>query len=467
MRLLISALPVLFALFLNPYYSYGQECINLAIGQPTTVSSNQGGSLGGYATDGNLDTRWESQFSDPQWILIDLGRVQSLCEAVIRWENASAAAFSIDISADSVSWTNAAAIAGNQQYINVIPLNASARYIRLTGSSRTTVYGYSIYEFEVYGLQAENCTTTPNQALNKPVSASSVGNPTHAIGNAVDGDLNTRWESAFEDPQFLEIDLQNVYAVCSVSLYWEDAYARDFELHFSADGQEWQTVLRFTDNASRLNRLQVQGNARFIRIYGTRRATSYGYSLFEVEVFGTMASLPVTLTEFNGRTGVNGTFLTWVTQEEVNTAYFSIERRPAASGTFREIGRVQALGNSRLRQEYTWTDQSAGGGSFIYRLKMTDHDGSFSYSGEIRVQGKQQRVNILYDPGSRLVRIHPGRETIRGVSLYDVSGMRQKFSSGGLTATTNLSVHHLASGIYLLHIQFEDGSRQVERLVIR
>ena len=465
MRLTISLL-LLSALFFNPGYSFGQECINLAPGQPTTVSTNQGGSLGGFATNGNLDTRWESQFSDPQWMVIDLGRVQTLCEAVIRWENASAAAFSVDISSDSLTWTNAVNISGNQQYLNVIPLNGSARYIRLTGTSRTTAYGYSIYEFEVNGIPAENCST-PNQALNKPVIASSVGNIAHAISNAVDGDMNTRWESAFEDPQYLQIDLQDVYAVCSVNLFWEDAYARDFELRFSVDGQEWQTALRFTDNAARQNRLQVQGNARFIRIYGTRRATSYGYSLFEVEVFGAVASLPVTLTEFRAQKSGNATRLNWVTQEEDNAAYYSIERRPAVSGSFREIGRVAAFGNSRLRQEYSWTDHSAGDGSFIYRLKMTDLDESFSYSGEIRVQASGQRVAISFDPGNKIIQIRPGREKIRGLNLFSVTGVRQKLSSARLDGATKLSVHHLAPGVYLLHIQLEDGSRQVERLLIR
>jgi hypothetical protein len=53
--------------------------------------------------DGSTSTRWSSAFSDPQWIQIDLGSTQSICQVVLRWETASGKAYQIQTSADAVT----------------------------------------------------------------------------------------------------------------------------------------------------------------------------------------------------------------------------------------------------------------------------------------------------------------------------------------------------------------------------
>lgn len=295
LRVLVAGL----CCFSCSYVSIAQTCENIAVGYPTRVSSNQGGSLGGYATDGRMDTRWESQFSDPQWLVVDLGVAHTICEAVIRWEHASARDFSVDISSDSVTWTNVATISNNLEYVNRISITGSARYFRLNGTARTTGFGYSIYELEIHGIPPANCGET-NLALNRPSTASSVGNPVYVKENAFDGDLATRWESAFSDPQFIAVDLGAVYSVCRIDLLWEDAYARDFQIQFSTDGTQWQTAASYIENASRRNSLSLSGSARYVRIFGTRRATNYGYSLYEVAIFGTSGALPAVFGTLTG-----------------------------------------------------------------------------------------------------------------------------------------------------------------------
>src|SRR5580692_10893138 len=60
---------------------------NIALHQPTTALSIQGPAWpASNATDGNLSTRWSSAFSDPQWLEVDLGSAQSICQVVIHWE---------------------------------------------------------------------------------------------------------------------------------------------------------------------------------------------------------------------------------------------------------------------------------------------------------------------------------------------------------------------------------------------
>src|SRR5438445_8821196 len=60
---------------------------DLALNHPPSASSVENASFPpGNAFDGNLNTRWSSQFSDPQWIQVDLGSVQSICQVVLHWE---------------------------------------------------------------------------------------------------------------------------------------------------------------------------------------------------------------------------------------------------------------------------------------------------------------------------------------------------------------------------------------------
>ena len=124
---------------------------NVALHQPTTASSVQGASWPATnATDGSQTTRWSSAFADPQWLQVDLGSAQPVCQVVIHWENAYAKAFQIQTSNDAANWTtiySTTAGTGGTQTLNI---TGTGRYIRMNGTARATQYGYSIYEFQVY-----------------------------------------------------------------------------------------------------------------------------------------------------------------------------------------------------------------------------------------------------------------------------------------------------------------------------
>jgi F5/8 type C domain/Ricin-type beta-trefoil lectin domain len=129
-----------------------------------------------------------------------------------------------------------------------------------------------------------SCGTT-NLALNKTATASSTENAGFPAANAVDGNLGTRWSSAFSDPQWLEVDLGSSQAICQVTLNWENAYATAFQIQTSPDGTNWTTIYSTTSGTGGTQTLNVSGTGRYIRMYGTARATQYGYSLWEFQVF--------------------------------------------------------------------------------------------------------------------------------------------------------------------------------------
>jgi hypothetical protein len=128
----------------------------------------------------------------------------------------------------------------------------------------------------------------PLVSRGKPVTASSTENAAaFPASAAVDGNAGTRWSSAFADPQWLQVDLGARTAVDQVTLNWEAAYARAFRVQISDDGASWTTVHSTTTGTGGTQTLAVTGTGRYVRLDLTARATPWGYSLWELEVFGT------------------------------------------------------------------------------------------------------------------------------------------------------------------------------------
>jgi hypothetical protein len=120
-----------------------------------------------------------------------------------------------------------------------------------------------------------------------PATASSEEGYPWAPGNAVDGNTGTRWASAWSDPQWLEVDLGATHTVRKVVLDWENpAYATAFQIQVSGNGTTWTSLYSTTTGTGGVQTIPVSGKGRYVRMYGTHRATGYGYSLWEFQVFG-------------------------------------------------------------------------------------------------------------------------------------------------------------------------------------
>jgi hypothetical protein len=117
-----------------------------------------------------------------------------------------------------------------------------------------------------------SCGTT-DLALNQPTTASSTQSASFPASAATDGNLGTRWSSAFADPQWLEVDLGSTQTICGVTLDWETAYATAFQIQTSTDGSTWTPIYSTTAGTGGTQNLTVSGTGRYIRMYGTARAT--------------------------------------------------------------------------------------------------------------------------------------------------------------------------------------------------
>lgn len=140
-------------------------------------------------------------------------------------------------------------------------------------------------------------TPTPlpagNLAEGKPVTVSSVESDSYPGANAVDGDLNTRWASASSDPQYLTVDLGQVYDFNRVLLCWEAAYGTQYRMQVSNDGNNWTDLYTEYNGDGGTDDLTVSGNGRYVRIYGMQRYKSeWGYSLWEIGIYNSESPEP-------------------------------------------------------------------------------------------------------------------------------------------------------------------------------
>ena len=326
-----------------------QQATNLALNKPVTCSSVEFPCA--EAVDGNTGTRWSSAAGvDPQWIYVDLGSTQSITSVKLTWEAAYATAFQIQTSPNATTWTNIYSTTTGTGGVQTLAVTGSGRYVRVNGTARATQWGYSLWEFEVYGSAAaptNTATRTPtagaatatstrtntavgptstftrtptatattaggcgatNVALGKTATASSAlgGNTANLT---VDGNAtSTRWESVHAvDPQWLQIDLGSTQSICRVKLTWEGAYASGYQIQTSLDAINWTNIYTTTTGDGGADDLTVSGSGRYIRMNGTTRATTWGYSLWEMEVYTGSSGPTPTSTRTNTAAPVTST----------------------------------------------------------------------------------------------------------------------------------------------------------------
>jgi hypothetical protein len=130
-----------------------------------------------------------------------------------------------------------------------------------------------------------NSTTVTLLSQGMAATASSSQDPAYYPASAaVDGDPGTRWASTDDDPQWLQVDLVAVDKITRIALDWEAAYAKAFKIQTSLNGRTWTTIYSTTDGTGGKQNLEVTGTGRYVRMYGTQRATQYGYSLWEFQI---------------------------------------------------------------------------------------------------------------------------------------------------------------------------------------
>src|SRR4029079_19749257 len=122
-------------------------------GRPATASSTENATFPASAAfDGNAGTRWSSAFSDPQWIQVDLGAPATISQVNLAWEAAYATAFQVQVSDTGTGgWTTIFSTTTGTGGSQTLTVSGTGRFVRLNGTARHTAFGYSLFEFQVFG----------------------------------------------------------------------------------------------------------------------------------------------------------------------------------------------------------------------------------------------------------------------------------------------------------------------------
>jgi hypothetical protein len=275
--------------------SYLSDCFSpcasdrLTLLSATSSTNENSAKTASKAIDGDMNTRWSSAFSDPQWIYVDLGSQKLVTRVILKWENAYSKSYSLQMANDLAGpWFSVYGDSnGNGGTDDIKNLRAYGRYLRMHSTQRATQYGNSLWELEVYGDTEVMCGGAVNLT---PAGASSSSSESALLGpgNAIDGSLGTRWSSTFSNSQWITIDLGGTHTITSVRLDWEAAYSSQYDLMIGdSPSGPWTTF--YTDNAANGGVDELSGfeaSGRYLRVNGRARATPYGHSLWEVRAYG-------------------------------------------------------------------------------------------------------------------------------------------------------------------------------------
>ncbi|VUD65008.1 hypothetical protein TDB9533_03456 [Thalassocella blandensis] len=235
---------------------------------------------------------------------------------------------------------------------------------------------------------------------------------------ALDGNHGTRWESRHGvDEVWLALDLGKKYALQRIEIDWEVASARDFSVQASNDNQSWIALANKTDGSAgaRTDTIDLTGQFQFIRILATARSTQWGYSIWELRVFGddilplpdqlvsrnaaadSSASIQAVENAFDGRQDTR-----WESQHGVETGSLTVDlgkvytlRQMDIHWEAANAARYQVLGSQNKDQ---WLSlASFSGGSFGNRTDNLTLHGQHRYvrlQAEARSEGNQWGYSI-------------------------------------------------------------------------
>ncbi|MEN3614394.1 ThuA domain-containing protein [Plantactinospora sp. ZYX-F-223] len=265
---------------------------------------------------------------------------------------------------------------------------------------------YDIDEFTLIGEgggPGPDPEPTGNLALNRPATASSVQGADVPASAAVDGNPATRWSSAFADPQWITVDLGASYQLSRVRLNWEAAYGSAYQIQTSTDGNAWTTVKSVTGADGGVDdHPGLTGTGRYVRINGTARGTGFGYSLWEVEVYGTpsgpsgggnlLLNRPATASSAEGAdvpasAAVDGNPATRWSSAFTDPQWIRVDL-----GSAQPIGRVKLVWEAAYGSAYQ-IQTSTDGNAWTTVKSVTGGDGGTDEHTGLGATGRYLRIN--------------------------------------------------------------------------
>ncbi len=399
---------------------YTADNLNLALRKPIEVSS---GTNAAGAVDGNTGTRWESvQGSDNEWFIVDLQDAYQLTKVQVLWETASAKDYEIQISKDKQSWTTIKTVTGITQTgsrTDEWALSGMGRYIRLKASKRLTQWGYSVFEFRVYGKKLTSLEPYTIEFVD-PITRIADGTPVQYAVKVFDKD-----HIEITNPT-LQWSISGVGNISTNGLFSSNFYGQATIIASSAHATVSLPVV-YDPQALAIAYLQ-----------------SYNASIKNSAVD---LNWKITLGASNGNQGF-----------ETANSNFVLER--SIDGVnFESLTSIKL--NDNL-SNYNYTDHSPVSGVNYYKLSHTDIDGKRTVLGikAVNFSLSPSQITIHPNPTSQYINIQGAN--VSSVSIFASSGILKLQA----IKTNKIDVSHLADGVYIIKVSKEDGSHYTTKIIV-
>lgn len=208
---------VYLATFSNQFHVYGltgnkaDTCnsFDVALNKTGVASSVEENTtnFASAAFDGDPNTRWSSTIGlDSQYIYVDLQERYDLCRVILKWEAGLGRDFTIDVSDDAKNWTTIKTITDNISFTNSISLKGTGRYVRMNGTLKGSINGWSLWSFEVYGTPS----TESNCKVPTSLSASNIHETSATLHWSAEGvtKFNIQYKQA-TSPDWISVTSDN------------------------------------------------------------------------------------------------------------------------------------------------------------------------------------------------------------------------------------------------------------------
>lgn len=252
-----------------------------------------------------------------------------------------------------------------------------------TGLVPQTSYSYTVSAYDAANNQSTASAAASaitlqgssyvNLALGKTATASSIEGSGFEAAKAVDGNGTTRWASVEgSDTQWFAVDLGAVHSIGKVKLLWEAAYGKTYKIQTSTNGSSWSDAYSTTSGDGGTDEITFAArDARHVRISATKRGTSYGYSLYEFEVWPSgNAPADTTAPTVPGNLAVTGT-----SSSTVSLSWSASSDNVGVTGY--EVYRGSTLAASVAGTSATVSGLTAGT-SYSFTVKAKDAAGNVS-----------------------------------------------------------------------------------------
>jgi hypothetical protein len=218
---------------------------------------------------------------------------------------------------------------------------------------------------------------------------------------------------------------------------------RYFDNELNGNAENTMMLFKSTDGGANFSAKSVTS-----RDATTNFLEATGVNDFSIWTAAPAAPLSVSLLYFTGLVQENRHFLTWATANEQNNVGFDIEGSDNGN-RFSKIGFVKGVGNSNIKIEYDFSNNTPLSGNTYYRLKQLDADGKFSYSNVIALGNEGKNGLTIYpNPAKNTLNILNSEKKTTTFSI--VNNLGQILKTGTMDTFIALDIEPLAQGVYTL-----------------